>query len=97
MTKRKPISEDRQFALIAKALSDPNRLVILQRIGAANGQLACGEVRESMDIAPATLSHHMKELEHAGLIRIERDGRFAKLHLQRDVWQRYLKRLEELI
>ncbi len=97
MTKRRAIRGDQQVALIAKALSDPNRLLILQRIGAANGQLACGEVRESMGIAPATLSHHMKELEHAGLIRIEREGRFAKLHLQRDVWQAYLKHLAELV
>ncbi len=88
---------DRQFAAIAKALADPNRLLILKRIGAANDLLACSEVRACMGIAPATLSHHMKELEHAGLIRIERDGRFAMLHLQRDLWQAYLKHLAELV
>lgn len=85
--------DDVQFAAVAKALADPNRVEILRRIGAADDMLACSDIRERMEIAPATLSHHMKELEHAGLIRIERNGKFADLHLRRDVLKAYRKRL----
>ena len=47
-------------------------------------------------ISPATISHHMKELQEAGLIEIEREGRTAKLSLRRDIWGAYLDQLGQL-
>jgi DNA-binding transcriptional ArsR family regulator len=32
---------------------------------------------DSFDISPATLSHHRKKLETAGLVRSEKDGKFV--------------------
>src|SRR3984893_7054142 len=65
------LTED-QVLLIAKALGDRRRYEILKRLGERPDALACGAVRDCMGINPATLSHHMKQLETAGLEEVVR-------------------------
>ena len=89
----KPLTED-QVLLIAKALGDRRRYEILKRLGEHPDALACGAVRDCMGINSATLSHHMKELEIAGLVEVVREGKFASYVLRRDVLEAFFQRLK---
>jgi len=93
-TAGKTLTED-QVLLIAKALGDRRRYEILKRLGECRDALACGTVRDCTRIDPATLSHHMKELETAGLVEVVREGKFASYVLRRDVLDAYFQRLRE--
>ncbi len=88
---------DRQFHLIARALADPRRYEILERLGKAGcSHTACGDIRGCIPVSAPTLSHHMKELENAGLVDSEREGKFVSYTLRRDVLAAYLERLAKI-
>jgi ArsR family transcriptional regulator len=96
MSTREPQIDDRQFTLISKALADPKRFEMLQRIGQSAESPTCSCLCDWTGLAPATVSHHLKELHNAGLVNMDRDGKFAYLSLRRDIWKAYLKRLATL-
>jgi ArsR family transcriptional regulator len=87
------LSED-QLQLIAKALADPRRYEIMKKLGSQSCPTPCTAMRDCFDISPATLSHHMKELETAGLVHSEKDGKFVNYTPQPQVLQAYLDRLK---
>lgn len=75
------ITRARRIAIL-KALADPRRFELLERIAKASCPLGCAEARAALPIAAATLSHHIKELEMAGLITTRREGKFQYMTLR---------------
>lgn len=76
-----------------KALSNPHRLALFSRLmNCCSPGTKCspdeavrfyvGELGEGLDIAPSTLSHHLKELNRAGLVNMERRGKNVECWLE---------------
>lgn len=60
------------------ALAQSTRLSIFRLlVEAGPGGMAAGHIGESLRLAPATLSFHLKELSHAGLVDARHEGRFV--------------------
>ena len=58
------------------ALAQPVRLRVFRALVVAGPTgLTPGALAEALDVAATTLSFHLKELTHAGLVSQERDGR----------------------
>ncbi|HEY2542592.1 MAG TPA: metalloregulator ArsR/SmtB family transcription factor [Gaiellaceae bacterium] len=63
-----------------KALADPARVSILNRLAAADEVCVCDFVG-SLDLAQPTVSHHLKVLREAGLVESSRRGTWAYYRL----------------
>ncbi|MEW6667245.1 MAG: metalloregulator ArsR/SmtB family transcription factor [Thermodesulfobacteriota bacterium] len=80
-TKGKGMDRERAVAVF-KALSNENRLAVFEQIRAGRGRgeldrdnrLSVCKVADEFDISLSTISHHIKELRAAGLVRCERQG-----------------------
>lgn len=70
-------SDAKDLALRFKAIADPVRLQILNRLaGAPEGVCVCDFV-DALDRSQPTVSHHLKVLAEAGLVVREQRGRWA--------------------
>jgi ArsR family transcriptional regulator len=77
---REPLTSDAaaQLARTLKALADPTRLRLLSLVAAADGDEACVcDLVEPVGLAQPTVSHHLKVLVDAGLLRREKRGVWA--------------------
>lgn len=83
-----------QLKRVAKALADPQRFSILQRIGTAR-EMACRQLLSEFTVTPATMSHHLKELSTAGLIETRKQGQCIFARSCPDVVTDYLHELEK--
>ena len=60
------------------ALAQHTRLAIYRLlVQQGRSGLSAGTIAERLDIAGATLSFHLKELAHAGMVEARQEGRFV--------------------
>ena len=85
-----------QYADIFKALSNIQRLKIFMRLASCNvegdtcnadGQICqcVGVLGRDLGVSAPTVSHHLKELHRAGLIRMKRRGQRIECSVDPDI------------
>jgi DNA-binding transcriptional ArsR family regulator len=69
--------ENKEVVVALGALAQETRLSIFRLLVAAGPEgVPAGQIGEALSVPPATLSFHLKELNHAGLVSSRQDGRF---------------------
>ena len=66
-------ADQNRTAALAKALGHPARIAILQQLFKSKACI-CGDLVEEIGLAQPTISQHLKELKHAGLIKGNVEG-----------------------
>lgn len=59
---------------VFKALSDPVRLDLLERIAAVD-EMSCTRLVDEANVSASTVSYHVKTLKAAGLVSVRKEGR----------------------
>lgn len=75
-------------ARLFKALADPARVKIVNRLAQSDGPVCVCEFIPALDLSQATVSHHLKKLTDAGLLNREQRGKWAYFSLDPDAAER---------
>jgi ArsR family transcriptional regulator len=80
-----PLARDAAEALAGtfKALADPTRVAIVNRLTTAEAVCVC-DLTAAFELSQPTVSHHLKILRDAGLVEAERRGTWAYYRLVPD-------------
>ncbi|WP_243136913.1 ArsR/SmtB family transcription factor [Alkaliphilus serpentinus] len=77
---------------VFKALGDEGRLKILSML--SQHELCACDIQDTLNLTQPTISHHMRILQKAGLVEVEKRGKWAFYTLNKDAFhglQDYLK------
>ncbi len=70
--------DTKQTLAALAALAQESRLAVFRLLVRTGPDgLAASKIGEQLDIAPSSLSFHLKELAHAGLVTSRQDGRYV--------------------
>lgn len=79
---------------IFKALSDKNRLLIIEMLSC--GELCACDIIEGLELSQPTVSHHMKILQHAGLVNSKKNGKWMIYSLDKYAFSGLCNFIEKL-
>jgi ArsR family transcriptional regulator len=82
----RPLPGRQQDRLVAafRALADPTRIEILRLIGGQSGPVCVCDIVDRFELSQPTISHHLKVLREAGLLRASKTGIWAFYELAPD-------------
>nr|WP_296751395.1 helix-turn-helix transcriptional regulator [Thioalkalivibrio sp.] len=65
--------------VVLESLASGLRLEVFRLLVRQGAQgMVAGEISSTLDIPPTNLSFHLKNLNHAGLVTVEQEGRFQR-------------------
>lgn len=76
-----------EVATICKAMSDSNRLRILELL--TSGEKCACHLLEELNVTQPTLSHHMKVLSDCGLVKARKDGKWQHYSINCEMFGEY--------
>lgn len=79
-----------EIALFAKVLGHPARVAILQHLFKIEGCI-CGDLVDEIGLAQPTISQHLKELKHLGLIQGNVEGTSVCYCINKENWAKMKK------
>ena len=84
------MSDDEAAATAAlfKALADPTRVRIVNMLAAADDGVCVCDLTPHLGLSQPTVSHHLRKLANAGLLRRRQEGTWAFYSLDRDALSR---------
>ena len=85
-----------EIALFAKVFGHPARVSILQHLFKIN-ICVCGDLVEEIGLAQPTISQHLKELKHLGLIKGNVEGTSVCYCINQDNWKAMKKVMTEFL
>ncbi|HEY9456520.1 MAG TPA: metalloregulator ArsR/SmtB family transcription factor [Gaiella sp.] len=77
----------RDLAGLFKALADPTRVAIVNRLASGEACCVC-DLTGAFELSQPTVSHHLRILRDAGLVEAERRGTWAYYRLVPDAIER---------
>lgn len=79
--------QQNEIALFAKAFGHPARVAILQHLFKINA-CVCGDLVNIIGLAQPTISQHLKELKHLGLIKGNVEGTSVCYCIDKENWSK---------
>jgi ArsR family transcriptional regulator len=100
-------NDTESFAAQFKALSNPHRLALFRRLASCCPpgtscstedavRYSVGQLGADIDISISTLSHHLKELNRAGLVQMARKGKQVECWVAPQTLERLAAFFDEL-
>lgn len=91
------MKNDSELAFLFAVFAHPSRIAILRFLlpYGPSGQ-KFGKLAKALEISPSTLTHHLREMEHSGVLLREVSGRTTKLGLNLEALNGAVKQLTDL-
>lgn len=89
-------SQQEEIALFAKVFGHPARVAILQQLFKIDA-CYCGDLSEEIGLAQPTISQHLKELKHLGLIKGNVEGTRVCYCIEPKNWTKMKKVLQQFL